>query len=84
MMRHSTRKRQQPEGLDEPDFRAVVQRSGAVRLVYWGPWLRSTGPAYTLMAARDRAGIAIADLWVVRDDEGTGQRGDRRVSQRRR
>jgi hypothetical protein len=60
-----------PEGLDEPDFRVIVQRSGTVRLVYWAPWLQSTGPAYTLMAARDRAGIAIADLRVVRDDEGT-------------
>jgi hypothetical protein len=55
---------------DEPDFRAIVRRSGAVRLVHWGPWLESTGPAYTLMAARDRAGVAIADLRVVRDDEG--------------
>jgi hypothetical protein len=57
-------------GPDHPDFRAIVQRSGAVRLVHWGPWLQSTGPAYTLMAARDRAGVAIADLTVVRDDEG--------------
>jgi hypothetical protein len=56
---------------DRPDFRAVVQRSGAVGLVHWGPWLQSNGPAYTLMAARDRAGVAIADLRVVRDDEGT-------------
>jgi hypothetical protein len=55
---------------DEPDFRVTVQRSGAVRLVYWGSWLTSTGPGYTLMAARDRAGVAIADLRVVRDDEG--------------
>jgi hypothetical protein len=58
------------DGPDHPDFRAIVQRSGAVRLVHWGPWLQSTGPAYTLMAARDRAGVAIADLTVVRDDEG--------------
>ena len=55
---------------DQPDFRATVQRSGAVRLVYWSPWLMSTGPAYTLIAARDRAGVAIADLRVLRDDEG--------------
>jgi hypothetical protein len=59
-----------PEDSDCPDFRGTVQRSGAVRLVPWAPWLRSTGPVYTLMAARDRAGIAIADLTVVRDDEG--------------
>jgi hypothetical protein len=58
------------ENPDCPDFRATVQRSGAVRLVPWAPWLRSTGPAYTLMGARDRAGVAIADLTVVRDDEG--------------
>jgi hypothetical protein len=55
---------------DQPDFRATVQRSGVVRLVPWGPWLESTGPAYTLMAARNRAGVAIADLRVIRDDEG--------------
>ena len=60
-----------PEGLAEPDFRVIVQRSGTVRLVYWAPWLQSTGPAYTLMAARDRAGIAIADLRVVRDEAAT-------------
>jgi hypothetical protein len=55
---------------DKPDFRAVVKRSGAVRLIHWVPWLPSTGPVYTLLAARDRAGVAIADLRVVRDDEG--------------
>ena len=59
-----------PDGPDQPDFRATVQRSGAIRLVHWGPWLQSTGPAYTLMTARDRAGVAIADLRVSRDDEG--------------
>ena len=58
-------------GSDHPDFRATVPRSGAVRLVHWGPWLQSTGPAYTRMDARDRAGVGIADLTVVRDDEGT-------------
>jgi hypothetical protein len=58
------------ESPDHPDFRAIVQRSGAIRLVHWGPWLQSTGPAYTLMAARHRAGVAIADLTVVRDGEG--------------
>ncbi len=54
----------------EPDFRATVQRSGAVRLVYWHEWLGRTGPVYTLIAARGRAGIGIADLTVIRDDEG--------------
>jgi hypothetical protein len=69
---------------DEPDFRAVVRRSGAVRLVQWGPWLQSTGPAYALVAARDRAGVAIADLRGAPRRRGNGQRIDRRVSQRRR
>jgi hypothetical protein len=55
---------------DEPDFRAVVQRSGAVRLVEWGPWLQSTGPAHALVGARDRAGVAIADMRVLRNEEG--------------
>jgi hypothetical protein len=57
------------DGAEQPDFRATVLRSGAVRLVYWGLWLLSSGPAYTLIAARDRAGVAIADLRVVRDDD---------------
>lgn len=54
----------------EPDFRATVQRSGAVRLVYWHEWLGRTGPVYTLIAARGRAGIGIADLTVIRDEDG--------------
>jgi hypothetical protein len=55
---------------DTPDFRVTVQSAGTVRLVYWGPWLLSTGPAYTLLAARERARVAIADLRVLRDDAG--------------
>ena len=58
------------EPAGEPDFRATVQRSGAVRLVYWHGWLGRTGPVYTLIAARGRAGIGIADLTVVRDKDG--------------
>jgi hypothetical protein len=58
------------DGPDHPGFRVIVQRSGAVRLVHWVPWPQSIGPVYTLMAARDRARAPIADLRVVRDDEG--------------
>jgi hypothetical protein len=62
---------QEPSGTSgAPDFRVTVQSTGAVRLVYWGPWLQCTGPAYTLIAGRERAGVAIADLRVVRDDVG--------------
>jgi hypothetical protein len=34
-----------------------------------GPWLAGGGPLYTLLDARGRAGIGIADLTVIRDDE---------------
>jgi len=54
---------------EPPDFRATVRRDGAVRLVDWGPWLASGGPLYTMLDARGRAGIGIADLTVVRDDD---------------
>jgi hypothetical protein len=55
---------------ESPDFRATVRRDGNVRLVDWAPWLTSGGPLYTLLDARGRAGVGIADLTVVRDDEG--------------
>jgi hypothetical protein len=58
------------EAPDAPDFRVSVQSSGTVRLVHWGPWLQSTGPVYTLLAGRERARVAIADLQVLRDDAG--------------
>jgi hypothetical protein len=54
----------------EPDFRAVVQRSGVVPAVYWHDGMHTTGPVYTLIAGRERAGVAIADLSVVRADDG--------------
>lgn len=54
---------------EPPDFRATVLRDGTVRLVDWGPWLTTGGPLYTLLDARGRAGIGIADLTVIRDDD---------------
>jgi hypothetical protein len=62
-----------PDRPDDPDYRATVQRSGAVKMIPWGPWVETSGPAYTLMAARHRAGIAIADLRVIRDDDGAAR-----------
>ncbi|MEA2155728.1 MAG: hypothetical protein QOE11_1868 [Solirubrobacteraceae bacterium] len=44
-------------------------RDGTVRIVDWGPWLATGGPLYTLLEARGRAGIGIADLTVIRDEE---------------
>lgn len=56
---------------DHPDFRATVLRDGTVRLVGWGPWLATGGPLASLLVARGRAGVAITDLTVVRDDQDT-------------
>lgn len=55
---------------EPPDFRATIRRDGSVRLVDWGPWLATGGPIYALLEARGRAGVAIADLTVIRDDAG--------------
>ena len=55
---------------EPPDFRVTLRRDGVVRLVDWGPWLATGGPLHTLLDARGRAGVCIADLTVVRDDEG--------------
>ena len=53
-----------------PDFRAVIRKSGVVRLVDWTPWLAASGPLYVLFDGRGRAGVAIADLTAVRNDSG--------------
>lgn len=53
-----------------PDFRATARRSGGLRIVQWRPWLATSGPLHTLFPARGRAGVTIADLTVLRDDEG--------------
>lgn len=53
-----------------PDFRVTLRRDGVVRLVDWGPWLATGGPLHTLLDARGRAGVCIADLTVIRDDGG--------------
>jgi hypothetical protein len=53
---------------DTPDYRLTVRR-GAVRAIDWNPWLASGGPMGMLLAARGRAGVAIADVTVVRDGD---------------
>lgn len=55
---------------ESPDFRATVRRDRTVQIVDWGPWLAVSGPLYTMLDARGRAGVAIADLTVVRDEDG--------------
>jgi len=56
-----------------PDFRVMIGRNGTVRLIDWGPWLVSGGPLHTMLDARGRAGICVADLTVIRDDDGTAR-----------
>jgi hypothetical protein len=53
---------------DTPDYRLCVRR-GTVRAIDWTPWLAAGGPMAMLLAARGRAGVAIADLTVVRDGD---------------
>jgi hypothetical protein len=50
---------------DAPDYRLTVRR-GRVRAIDWSPWLAAGGPLTMLLAARGQAGVAIADLTVVR------------------
>jgi hypothetical protein len=56
-----------PDSLSDPDFRATIA-GDRVTLVAWhrglmGPW----GPCNTHLRARDRAGVGIADLTVIRE-----------------
>ena len=51
-----------------PDFRLTVHRR-KVLAIDWHPWLVSSGPMTTMLQERGRAGVAIADLTVVHEDE---------------
>jgi hypothetical protein len=53
---------------DTPDYRLCVRRD-TVRAIDWSPWLAAGGPMAMLLAARGRAGVAIADVTVVRDGD---------------
>ena len=53
--------------IESPDLRVTVRR-GRVRIIDWAPWLVTDGPMWTLVEARGRAGVAIADISVVRDE----------------
>lgn len=53
----------------QPDLRVTIRRDGVVRAVTWGPHLRLCGPTATLLEARDRAGVTLADLRILRDEE---------------
>ena len=51
-----------------PDFRLTVRRR-TVLAIDWHPWLVDGGPMTTMLQQRGRAGVAIADLTVVREDD---------------
>jgi|1186.fasta_scaffold06655_5 hypothetical protein len=53
---------------DFPDFRLTVHRR-KVLAIDWHPWLVSGGPMFTMLQERGRAGVAIADVTVVHEDE---------------
>ena len=53
---------------DCPDFRVTIRR-GAVLATDWTPYLARGGPMGMLLHARGRAGVAIADVTVLFEDE---------------
>ena len=53
---------------EHPDFRLTIRRE-SVLAIDWHPWLTSGGPMTAMLHARGRAGVAIADVTVVHDDE---------------
>jgi hypothetical protein len=53
---------------DSPDFRLTIRRR-TVLAIDWHPWLVDGGPMTTMLQARGRAGVAIADVTVVHEDE---------------
>jgi hypothetical protein len=55
-----------------PDLRVTVRR-GVLRAIDWAPWLVTGGPLWALVQGRGTAGVAIADVTVVRDDDGTAR-----------
>ena len=54
--------------LESPDFRLTIHRR-KVLAIDWHPWLVSGGPMTTMLRERGRAGVAIADVTVVHEDE---------------
>jgi hypothetical protein len=53
---------------EPPDFRLTVHRR-KVLAIDWHPWLVCGGPMTTMLQERGRAGVAIADLTVVHEDD---------------
>src|SRR5262245_12371416 len=58
--------------IESPELRVTV-RGDDVRIIDKVPWLVAGGPLWTRMEARGRAGVAIADVAVLRDEDGLAQ-----------
>ena len=57
------------EGRPEPpSFRATIRR-GRIMLTSWAPWVARNGPYTNLLRERAKAGVTIADLTHVGDDD---------------
>jgi hypothetical protein len=52
----------------DPTWRATIRRGG-LTLTGWAPFLISEGPLATLLPARERAGVTIADLTIYGADD---------------
>src|SRR3954453_1149265 len=57
---------------DFPDFRLTVRRD-TVLAIDWHPFLVSGGPMTAMLHSRGRAGVAIADLTVIHEDESVAE-----------
>jgi hypothetical protein len=71
-MSHQRRQLPPPDhdqDIEVPDYRATITRT---RLVVndWAPWLATGGPMGPILRQRGRAGVALADLTVLRDEDG--------------
>jgi hypothetical protein len=53
---------------DFPDYRLTIRRD-TVLAIDWHPWLATGGPMATMLYDRGRAGVALADLTVLHEDE---------------
>ena len=60
------------DALSTPDYRATIT-GGALTLHAWQPWLARNGPMGALLRARSGDGVTLADLTIVRDEEGAAR-----------
>src|SRR3954451_1536308 len=57
-----------PDEQADPSYRVTI-RNHRVMLTGWSPWLARNGPSTNLLRERAEAGVAIADLTLVGEDD---------------